>query len=219
LQADEIDELLRHVRSNAAHAWVYPAIAFAAHSGARRSEIVRARKVDLDLDAETVIIREKKRAQGKRTLRRVPLSPLLKQILQDWLAVHPGGPSLFCHRDEVFRSKKRSRTTGYRGEKTRPTTYRGRMAAVRMRERPGVGAVTRNEAHDHFQRTLRGSKWQVLRGWHVLRHSFISVCAAKGVDQRLIDAWVGHQTEEMRKRYRHLIPSTERQAIRSVFGG
>ena len=45
------------------------------------------------------------------------------------------------------------------------------------------------------------SKWEVMRGWHVLRHSFISFCAAAGVDQRLIDEWVGHTTEEMRKRY------------------
>ena len=39
-----------------------------------------------------------------------------------------------------------------------------------------------------------------------------------GVDQRLIDDWVGHTTEEMRRRYRHLIPSVQKQAIRSVFG-
>jgi integrase len=60
---------------------------------------------------------------------------------------------------------------------------------------------------------LAGSKWQVLRGWHVLRHSFVSNAAAAGIDQRLIDSWVGHQTEEMRRRYRHLIPSVEQEAI------
>jgi len=31
------------------------------------------------------------------------------------------------------------------------------------------------------------SKWSVIPGWHCLRHSFISNCAARGVDQRLID--------------------------------
>ena len=89
-----------------------------------------------------------------------------------------------------------------------------------MRERGQLpqGPITKDEAHDHLKRTLAGSKWDVLRGWHVFRHSFISICASKGVDQRLIDAWVGHQTEEMRKRYRHLIPSTEKEAIRAVFG-
>jgi integrase len=53
----------------------------------------------------------------------------------------------------------------------------------------------------------------------VLRHSFASNCAAGGVDQRLIDGWLGHTTEEMRKRYRHLIPSHEQQAIRGLFEG
>jgi integrase len=43
-----------------------------------------------------------------------------------------------------------------------------------------------------------------VRGWHVLRHSFVSLCANRGVDQRLIDEWVGHATEDMRRRYRHL---------------
>ena len=38
-------------------------------------------------------------------------------------------------------------------------------------------------------------------------------------DQRLIDAWVGHTTEEMRRRYRHLLPDQSASAIRSVFEG
>jgi integrase len=79
--------------------------------------------------------------------------------------------------------------------------------------------VTRDECHDHFKRTLAGTRWEVLRGLHALRHSFISACASKGVDQRLIDEWVGHQTDEQRKRYRHLFPSVQRAALEGVFGG
>ena len=52
---------------------------------------------------------------------------------------------------------------------------------------------------------------------HDLRHSFASNCAANRVDQRLIDSWLGHTTE-IRKRYLHLIPSNERQALSGVFG-
>jgi hypothetical protein len=33
-----------------------------------------------------------------------------------------------------------------------------------------------------------------------------------------IDAWMGHQTEEMRKRYRHLFPDQQQAALASVFG-
>ncbi len=216
LMQEEIGELLAFVRTNAAHAWIFPAITFAAHTGARRSEVFRVRVHDVDFVAESVLIHEKKRAHGRRTTRRVPLSPFLTGVLRDWLAVHPGGQFLFCHEEEVFRSKKRSRTTGHQG-KRRATTQKGRMSSVRTRTQPPQSAITRDEAHDHFQRTIAGSKWAVLRGWHLLRHSFISNCAAKAVDQRLIDAWVGHTTEEMRRRYRHLIPSIENQAIRSVF--
>src|SRR4051794_13118683 len=117
-------------------------------------------------------------------------------VLKDWLARHPGGQELFYQSDVVGRSKKRILTTG----------HKGRLATVSVRERPGTLPLTKDEAHDHFQRTLAGSKWEVLRGWHVLRHSFASNLAAKGVDQRIIEEWMGHQTEEMRKRHRHLFP-------------
>jgi hypothetical protein len=40
----------------------------------------------------------------------------------------------------------------------------------------------------------------------------------EGVDQRIIDDFVGHQTDEQRRRYRHLYPSTQSDALKSVFG-
>ena len=55
-------------------------------------------------------------------------------------------------------------------------------------------------------------------GWHALRHSFASICASRGVDQRLINAWMGHQTLEQQKRYQHLFPQTQQDAIREAFG-
>jgi integrase len=190
LTLPEIDELLAHVRSVARQPWVYPMIVFAAHTGARRSELIRAQLADVDFEGGTILIREKKRARGQRTTRRVPLTSRLGEVLKEWLQCHPGGSSLFGQAPAVVRSRtKKSVST----------------------------PLTRDEAHDHFKRTLAGSKWKVIRGWHVLRHSFASNCAAKGVDQRLIDSWLGHTTE-IRKRYLHLIPSNERQALGGVFG-
>jgi integrase len=69
-----------------------------------------------------------------------------------------------------------------------------------------------------FRSAVEGSSWQVAQGYHVLRHSFASNCALKGVDQRIIDPWMGHQTEEMRRRYSHLFPDQQLAAMRSVFG-
>jgi integrase len=218
LRKEEVDQLLKYVKSHAAYPWIYPLICAAAYTGARRSELLRAEVADIDFEADMTLIREKKRSRKQRTTRHVSLTPFLKGVLQDWLAVHPGGKYLFCHAGEVPRSKKRSRTTGHLGAKTRPSSLKGRMAAVRRRGGPGIAAITRDEAHDHFKRTLAASKWEVLRGFHVLRHSFISCLSAAGVDQRIIDEFVGHQTDEQRRRYRHLVPDVKQKAIAGVFG-
>ncbi|MFO0842377.1 MAG: tyrosine-type recombinase/integrase [Gemmataceae bacterium] len=218
LQPPEIKELLEVVKARAAHPWVYPLFAFAAHTGARRSEILRVRVGDVDFAGGTVLLREKKRTRGQRTTRRVPLTSQLVQALREYLEVHPGGEMLFAQGGVVARSKKRSGTTGHRDEKRRPSSLKGRLATVKGRCAVAACGVTRDECHDHFKRTLAGTKWEVLRGLHALRHSFISACASKGVDQRLIDEWVGHQTDEQRRRYRHLFPSVQREALEGVFG-
>src|SRR5262249_20682996 len=155
----------------------------------------------------------------KRTTRRVPLSPHLVSVIKEYLSAHPGGQFLFCQGEEAFRSRTRRRTTGHKGEKSRSSTLTGRLSGASEGERPGLGPLTRDEAHDHLKRTVKGSKWEVLRGWHVFRHSFCSILAMKGCDQRVIDEFVGHQTEEQQRRYRHLAPDVKRQAIVSAFGG
>lgn len=145
LTLPQIDELLAYVKQQTPVPFLYPMFAFAAHTGARRSEILRARIDDVDFTGQTILLREKKRSKEKRTFRRVPLSPFLLAVLRDWLISHPGGQHLFCQEAVVAHSKtKRSAAT----------------------------PVTRDEAHDHFKRTLAESKWQVLRGWHIFRHSF-----------------------------------------------
>jgi integrase len=188
LSVSQTSELLQHVEEKAQQPFLYPMVAFAAHTGARRSELLRSRLVDFDEDS--VVIRERKRSKKQHTTRRVPLSPLLKQVMQEWFKVHPGGPFTFSQH-KVLHSKK---------------------------ARAAAEPLTRDEAHDHFERVLSGSKWNKLRGWHVLRHSFISNCALKGIDQRIIDSFVGHTTEDMRKRYTHLFPSAKKAAIEAVFG-
>jgi integrase len=187
LQGHEIDELLEFVRVSAAHPFIYPMVFTAAHTGARRSELLASKLCDFD--ATHMTIREKKRVKGKRSTRRVPVSTRLRKVLDDWRAIHPGGSDTFCMN-------------------AIPRSNAGRK---------GVEPISRDEVHDHFKRTLEGSQWEVIRGWHVFRHSFCSNCAMNGVDQRLIDSWVGHTSDEMRKRYRHLVPSHESEMLETVF--
>ncbi|GAB5407463.1 MAG: hypothetical protein Aurels2KO_56940 [Aureliella sp.] len=178
LDGSQIEQLLVDLPPSPIRFLIHPMIAFAAYTGARRSELLRSELQDIDLEASMVVIREKKRVRGQTSTRAVPVSPQLRPILADWLKSHPGGSHTF--------------------------TVSG-------------ASITAQQAHHYFRRAIRSTKWEVLRGWHVLRHSFISSCASKGVDQRMIDDWVGHQTDAMRKRYRHLFPNVQQQAISDVF--
>jgi integrase len=216
LPVEDIDSLLKHVETNRTP-FVYPMFCFGFHTGARRSEMLRARVSDVDLKNGWVTIHERKKAHDRKTTRRVPISAFLQTVLADWLAKHPGGTALFCHESVVARSKKRSLTTGHVG-KGRATTLAERLKTVRIRTPRGSEPITGDEAHDHFKSALAGTKWAKLKGWHVMRHSFISALACKGVDQRIIDDFTGHQTDEQRRRYRHLLPATTKQAIAAVFG-
>ncbi|VTR92872.1 site-specific recombinase : Site-specific recombinase XerD OS=Singulisphaera acidiphila (strain ATCC BAA-1392 / DSM 18658 / VKM B-2454 / MOB10) GN=Sinac_1949 PE=4 SV=1: Phage_integrase [Gemmata massiliana] len=181
LTLPEVEELLDHVRAAGRPAYVYPMMMFAAHTGARRSEIRRSLVNDFDFVGKTVMIREKKKDHDKiETYRTVPLSPRLETAMREWFQKHGGGMHTICT--------------------------------------PSGRAITDHYATKIMLGAVRRSKWSVISGWHCLRHSFISNCAARGVDQRLIDHWVGHTTEAMRRRYSHLLPAVSQAALFSVFG-
>ena len=137
-------------------------------------------------------IREKKGSRkNKTTFREVNIHPRLKAIMTEWFKIHPGGVYTIV----VPANLPRSRT---------------------KKSQPDV--LTPNQAQDHFQRVVVGSKWKVLKGWHVLRHSFCSNCARRGVPDAIIDAWMGHRGDEaIKKRYRHLFPSDKQSFMEKLF--
>lgn len=182
LTVAETDEVLEVVRARKRLPHAYPMFVFAAHTGARRSEIRRSLVTDFDFEVKTVLIREKKKDHSKvETYRTVPLSPQLEQVMRGWFADHPGGPHAICT--------------------------------------PAGNPITEHYATKLVVNALRNTNWSVIPGWHCFRHSFISNCAARGVDQRLIDQWVGHTTDAMRRRYRHLVPAVSQAALLTVYGG
>ena len=69
----------------------------------------------------------------------------------------------------------------------------------------------------YFRRLMKGGKWCVLHGWHTFRHSLASNMASAGVDQRIINEILGHRTEEMERRYRHLLPGKQENALSALF--
>ncbi len=194
LDMDRVTKLLRDIKRYSQFPFVHPMFACAAYTGARRSELIRSQLSDIDMEAMVITFREKKRVRGRLSTRQVPISSPLQKILSAWLKVHPGGPHTFCHHDAVIERSRKA-----------------------LDRKDGPIALTPDEAAWHFRHTVDGSKWQVMKGWHCLRHSFISNCASKGIDQRMIDEWVGHTTDAMRRRYRHLFPSSQKHAMNSLF--
>lgn len=77
--------------------------------------------------------------------------------------------------------------------------------------------LSRVMATKRFRSTLKGSRWAVLRGWHTFRHSFASNLVRNGVPQAHIDEMMGHETEAMRERYRHLFPQDLGQSVGRLF--
>jgi integrase len=78
--------------------------------------------------------------------------------------------------------------------------------------------ISQQMATHYLRWALDGSKWGVIKGWHVLRHSFISNLASHGVSERVIMALAGHLNRETTRRYAHLLPSTVGDAMQLVFG-
>lgn len=177
LRASEIEELLDWLEGQQ-RTWFFPAIVMAAHTGARRSEILRSRREDWDFDGSgTVSLRERRRSQSTDTNRPVELTPRLAKVMQDWFDRTPG------------------------------------QYAIRGKD----GTLTVQAMVDEWEHVFKPTKWKVMKGYHVFRHSFISNLACAGVDQRIIDKLVGHQTDQQRERYRHLFPELTAGAIAKLF--
>jgi integrase len=182
----EIAGLLGTIRARADTDYAYLLHAFPAYTGMRRGEVIRLRWSDVAFDQDHVIARSRKQSRRKvESQRRIDLHPELKRDLLDWRERRPEGQFVLCVADSL--------------EPLHPDL-----------------------ANRAFWQPMRRTSWclKSKRNWfkigfHTYRHSFASNLAARGVDQRIIDEWMGHQTDAMRKRYRHLFPKERRSAIES----
>jgi integrase len=106
LTCEDVEAFLDHVQEQSRHAFLYPMILAAAHTGARRSELIRSQVSDVDLDSGYLTLREKKRNHHRSTTRRVPLSQRLREALITFLDdEHPGGSHTFCLSGRLSRSR------------------------------------------------------------------------------------------------------------------
>jgi integrase len=186
LSPAEIAIVLATVRPNARVDYSFLLHAIPAYTGMRRGEILRLRWVDVDLADGYISARSRKQSRRKReTVRRIDLHPELKKELLAWRQQRPQGQHVIC-------------------------------------DASTLEPINNDRANRCFWQPMRHTQWCLDNtkdwfkiGFHTYRHSFASNLAAAGVDQRVIDEFMGHQTEGMRKRYRHLFPRDRRSAIES----
>src|SRR4029077_9559385 len=141
----------------------------------------RLRWLDLDLDEEYLTARSRKQSRKKtETVRRIDMHPELKKELISWRERRPKGQYVVCD-----------------GRTLEP--------------------IAKDRANRCFWQPMNDTEWCLDKkrhwykiGFHTYRHSFASNLAGRGVDQRVIDEWMGHTTEAMRRRYRHLFPKDRR---------
>ncbi len=182
----EIAALLGLVRERAKADFTHLLHVIPAYTGMRRGEVLRLRWTDIEFDEGHIVARSRKQSrQVAETIRRIDLHPELERELRSWQSRRPRGQFVVGPADDIEPLGPRA-------------SYRA------------------------FWQPMRGTTWCLdsSRNWfkigfHTYRHSFASNLAAGGVDQRIIDEWMGHQTEAMRKRYRHLFPKARRAAIES----
>lgn len=186
LNPEEIASLLATVRTKAKVDYSFLLHAIPAYTGMRRGEVLRLRWIEVDLDSNEVTARSRKQSRtNEETVRSIDLHAELKAELIAWREQRPRGQYVICD----------ART---------------------------LEPINPDRANRCFWQPMRHTEWCLNNakdwfkvGFHTYRHSFASNLAAAGVDQRIIDQWMGHQTEAMRKRYRHLFPKNRRSAIES----
>ncbi len=184
LTPKEIGQILGKVRQYANSDYSYLLHAIPAYTGLRRGEVLRLRWVDIDLSQAVLTARSKKQSRQRlETARHIDIHPMLLKELTKWKKLRRQGQWVLCKQDSTEQ-------------------------------------LTLDEAKYAFWQPLRETTWCLDKkkrsykiGFHTYRHSFASNLAAAGIDQRIIDELMGHTSDSMRKRYRHLFPRLKTAAV------
>ena len=127
----------------------------------------------------------------------------------------------------VRQSIVRGRTKGTKSRRIRIVDLSPQVAAELAKHRHLRGPYVFCDADGHHL-TNGECKWPLysaceganLRriGWHVLRHTFCSHLAMRGVSPQVIQKLAGHATLSMTERYMHLSPNVTADAVKLLDG-
>jgi integrase len=114
LTMDEVTAFLKHIKEKSLQPFLYPAICFVAHTGARRSEMLRARVTDVDFEGRMVSLMNIPPIA-------FPWSMLKLRVRRKLTRTIPCCSTIFRKSTVVFASfVNKLETTGVKNERSRP---------------------------------------------------------------------------------------------------
>ena len=188
LEPDDIDRLVSLAKRKAPNLSL-PLMLVAA-TGIRRSELVRLHRIDFDPQLARLTVHSGQGSKKKRrTTRTIDIHDAVLPTLQ-----------------EHFRSLPKK--TGWLLPVFEPTIKRNR-------ERPDEDCRA-DRAGRLIADFLDGTEFELLGGWHALRHSFITICVWKGMTFDQLSQWSGHIDPETQRRYTHYSGEASRRLMNKL---
>ncbi len=169
------------------------AIICSAYTGARRSELVRVKRADIDLEAETIKFRLLK-GRGKKSFvsHTMPLHSQLRDFLADFLNRLPESQvCVFTENDSHLQND------GILFDDRNTRTKANKLGQML------TGA-------------LKGTRFELVSGFHIHRHTLNTMLANAGNDTKLVMSIIGHKTERISLRYQHLDQNSQMAARRDA---
>ncbi len=163
-------------------------LAIGIYTGLRLGDVVTLRWSEIDFN-EHVIKRVPNKTRRKGKVVTFPLHPVLEALLQEWRQLAPASSEFLFPEDAAVHAAKGASP----------------ISARIQQHFEGCGITTTEQvAGQHRKRAV------VRVGFHSLRHSFVSLCAANHVPQVAIMDLVGHGSPTMTALYSHA--GTEQKA-------
>ena len=165
-------------------------IALGIYTGMRLGDVVTLRWADIGRDV-IEIIPLKTRRKGKKVS--MPIHPVLRALLKELKAQSAGSGYLFPAERETYLKDSAGTTKRFQ----------------QFLNDCGIKTTEKSE-NGHRRRAI------VRKGFHSLRHSFVSLCAANRVPQVAIQTLVGHGSPAMTELYSHADFEQKQNAIKSL---
>jgi integrase len=159
---------------------LFAAVLCSAYTGARRSELVRVKRSDIDLAAGTIKFKLLKGRGNKSWVpHKMPIIAQFQRFLTDYLQRLPESRQcVFMENDAHLKPD------GILFDDKNTRTKANRLGQL-------------------ITKALKGTRFQLVSGFHIHRHTLNSMLANAGNDTRMVMSIIGHKTERISLRYQH----------------